>query len=233
MKAITDLQYILKKGEISNELGLERALVLDRKLSQIVNQHPEIIENLNKLRLIIKSYEDTNFNSQTKIINEIPEKPEDEIPKKSDDEIPKKSDDEKPKKPVNKKLKKLAGKKIKKIINEKPKIILNTEIFDLQERKFIEIRKQTIRRILSENNITQQDLGKLLGHCKSYMSELVNGMCPFSKKDLIILHRLFNIELEYLFPVFISKNDQLKLKNSIKKLNNPKLKLKNKEFEFA
>jgi hypothetical protein len=55
------------------------------------------------------------------------------------------------------------------------------------------------------------------------MSELMNGISPFSLRDLIIIHRIFNIKLEKLIPTTISASDSLKLKHSLAELNRPKL----------
>jgi predicted XRE-type DNA-binding protein len=54
------------------------------------------------------------------------------------------------------------------------------------ERKFIKKRKEAIRKKLKEYDMTQQDLGKLLDHPKSYISELMNGVSQFSMKDLVL-----------------------------------------------
>jgi len=43
-----------------------------------------------------------------------------------------------------------------------------------QERIFLEKRKNAIREKLDKLKITQQELGKILGHGKTYMSELMN-----------------------------------------------------------
>jgi transcriptional regulator with XRE-family HTH domain len=81
--------------------------------------------------------------------------------------------------------------------------------------------------------ITQQELGKLLGHGKTYMSELMNGVSPFSMRDLIILHKLFQIKLDDLIPTIISQKDRLRIKTSLGELNNPKLRLEKEEWIFA
>lgn len=88
-----------------------------------------------------------------------------------------------------------------------------------QERVFLKNRKEIILEALKKHQLAQQDLGKILGHGKSYMSELINGINPFSNKDLIILHRLFHIKLEKLIPTTIAQKDQAKLLHSLKELN--------------
>ncbi|MGA9270393.1 MAG: transcriptional regulator, partial [Lutimonas sp.] len=79
-----------------------------------------------------------------------------------------------------------------------------------RERKFIQRRKQLIRHKLKSLDLKQQDLGLILGHSsKSYMSELMNGIYPFSLKDLIVINRVLKIELTDLIPTFLSHMDQI------------------------
>lgn len=94
-----------------------------------------------------------------------------------------------------------------------------------QERVFLENRKLVIKEKMQISKITQQDLGKILGHGKSYMSELMNGISPFGMRDLVILHRLFGIKLELLIPTIISEKDRVRIKVSLHALNKPHLKL--------
>ena len=68
-------------------------------------------------------------------------------------------------------------------------------------------------------------MGIILGHSKSYMSELMNGISPFNNRDLIIIHRLFHIKLENLILTIIPQKDRSKIKASILKINKPSLKL--------
>ncbi len=98
------------------------------------------------------------------------------------------------------------------------------------ERKFILQRKETIRKRLKSCDMTQQDLGVLLGHKKSYMSELINGVSLFSLKDLVIIHRVLRIELSKLIPTYLQNETIKKVRNSILKLNKPKLKLRKKDL---
>ena len=94
-----------------------------------------------------------------------------------------------------------------------------------QERVFLENRKLVIKEKMQISKISQQDLGKILGHGKSYMSELINGISPFGMRDLVILHRLFGIKLELLIPTIISEKDRVRIKVSLHALNKPHLKL--------
>lgn len=100
-----------------------------------------------------------------------------------------------------------------------------------EERQFIHVRKELIRKKLKELDLSQQDLGIILGHSsKSYMSELMNGVSPFSLKDLIVINRLLKIDLADLVPVFLSHEERLKIRASIQKLDNPRIKLSKDDF---
>jgi transcriptional regulator with XRE-family HTH domain len=95
-----------------------------------------------------------------------------------------------------------------------------------QERLFIENRKKTIKTKLKAAELTQENLASILGHkSKTHMSELMNGIKPFTLKDLIIIHRLLAIEMKILLPVFLSKEDQNRVKEAVLKLNKPKIAL--------
>ena len=98
------------------------------------------------------------------------------------------------------------------------------ELIAENERLFIQRRKELIRKKLKSLNLTQQDFGKILGHqSKSYMSELINGVSPFSLKDLIVINRLLKINLSDLVPTFLPQTERVKIRTTIKKLDNPKL----------
>jgi len=97
------------------------------------------------------------------------------------------------------------------------------------EEEFISRRKTAIRRKLKTYDMTQQELGVLLGHPKSYMSELINGVSQFTLKDLIIIHRIFDISLKTLIPTYLQSETKEKVRESIDKLNKPKLKLRENE----
>ncbi len=96
------------------------------------------------------------------------------------------------------------------------------------ERRFIQKRKVTIKKWLKLYDMNQQELGILLGHRKSYMSELINGVSQFSLKDLVIIHRVLRIQLSELIPTYLQNETRKRVKESIHRLNKPKLKL-NKE----
>jgi len=65
------------------------------------------------------------------------------------------------------------------------------------------------------------------------MSELMNGINPFTLRDLIIINRLLKIDLTDLVPTFLPQTDRIKIKSSIEKLENPKLKLSQDDFALA
>jgi transcriptional regulator with XRE-family HTH domain len=168
---------ILQKGFISNELELEQALIIERKLRLLTKENPELAESRTQLRAIIKEYEKVNWSADSTI---------------SDKKIEERD---------------------------------AAELIAEQERKFLANRKEIIKSKLTELGINQQDLGQILGHSKSYISELINGINPFNLKDLIIIHKLFNIKLEDLIPTIIPQKESEKIKSSILKINKPKLKL--------
>ena len=98
------------------------------------------------------------------------------------------------------------------------------------ERNFISQRKEIIRKRLKNYEINQTDLGKLLGHKKSYMSELINGVSQFSMKDLVIIHRILKIKLSRLIPTYLQNETRERVKESIRQLNNPKLRLSKQDL---
>lgn len=105
------------------------------------------------------------------------------------------------------------------------------ELIAEKERLFIEKRKVLIKTKLKSINLTQQQFGLILGHrSKSYISELMNGINPFSLKDLIVINRLLKIDLIDLIPTFLPQQEQIKIRSSIEKLENPKLKLSKDDF---
>jgi len=108
------------------------------------------------------------------------------------------------------------------------------ELIAEKEREFIENRRNIIKRKLKDFNLNQQELGSILGHkSKTHMSELMNGIRPFSLKDLIIMNRLFKIDIHDLIPVFLPKNEQIRVKDVILKLNKPQMKLSKEDLIFA
>ena len=176
---------IIRKGSISNELELEKALIIERKLRLLVAENPEYKEIRTQLRSIINNYEKKNWSADSVI-------------------------------------------SLEKII-ESDSAEFSAEI----ERQFLAKRREIIKSKLVEFGLNQQDLGLILNHSKSYMSELINGINPFSIKDLIIIHKLFKIKLEELIPTIIPEKETGRIKTSILKINKPKLKLGKNDLVFA
>lgn len=112
--------------------------------------------------------------------------------------------------------------------NDKAEIIVQLE------NEFIDARKKLIKSKLKKIGLNQQEFGRILGHnSKSYMSELMNGVVPFTLRDLIVISKLLKINLSKLIPTQIPDEDKTKIVNSIEKLGKPTLKLNKKEFAFS
>ena len=183
MKTDFDIEKLVEKRSITNELDYERALNADKRLRLLAKESAHFKKLRNSLRDIIEKYESTEWNDLDKI------------------------DD----------TKLLESKKSEQI----------AEV----ERLFIENRKQTIRKKLKELDLTQENLASILGHkSKTHMSELVNGIKPFTLKDLIIINRLLKIDLSVLIPAFLSNEDQKRVQDAVKKLDKPKVKLTNDDL---
>jgi plasmid maintenance system antidote protein VapI len=101
----------------------------------------------------------------------------------------------------------------------------NAENAILLEEEFIQKRKRIIKDKLKDFDLNQQELGVLLGHSKSYISELMNGISQFTIKDLVIIHKMFDIDLNNLVPTIIKSETKEKINQTINKMNNPKLDL--------
>lgn len=178
MKTHFDIEKIIEKGIITNELDYERALISDRKLRLLAKDNSHFKNLRTKLRDIIEKYENLEWSDVDKI------------------------DDNK--------------------LLESDKSEYIAEL----ERLFLENRKQAIRNRLKEHELTQENLALILGHkSKTHMSELMNGIKPFTLKDLIIINRLLKIEIAVLIPVFLSKEDQTRVREAVIKLGKPKIKL--------
>lgn len=100
------------------------------------------------------------------------------------------------------------------------------------ERIFIQKRKNLIKQKLKNAGLTQQDLGKILGHkSKTYMSELMNGISPFTINDLVIIHRLLKINLRYLVPTTLPQKEKIRIKYSLEKIGSTKIKLSSDDLD--
>ena len=123
----------------------------------------------------------------------------------------------------------------KNIINISHYIGINSDLAETlvqAENDFYEKRKKRIKAKLKEAGLTQNDLAKILGHRKSYMSELINGLRPFSKEDLIVINRLFKIKLEDLIPTFIKQDRASHIKKTLESLSHSKIKLTKSDFDL-
>lgn len=84
------------------------------------------------------------------------------------------------------------------------------------ENEFNQKRKELIRQSLNKKGIKQGDLANILGHRKGYMSELINGLRPFSKEDIVIMNRLLKVKFEDLVPPFIKQDKAVHIKKTLK-----------------
>lgn len=186
MKTDFDIDKIIEKGAITNELDYDRALIADRRLRLLAKENIHFKKLRSKLRDIIEEYE----NSEWSDVEHIDE---------------------------NK-------------IEESEK---SEQVAEL-ERLFIENRKQKIKTKIKELDLTQENLGLILGHrSKTHMSELMNGIKPFTLKDLIIINRLLKIEINFLIPKFLSQEDQTRVKQAVIKLDKPKIKLSSNDLALC
>ena len=108
------------------------------------------------------------------------------------------------------------------------------ELIAEKERIFIQSRKELIKKQLKKNGLSQQELGILLGHSsKTYMSELMNGISPFTLNDLIVINRLLKIDLTNLVSTTLPQKQIIKIKKSIQKIGNETIKLSKEDFDLV
>ncbi len=107
------------------------------------------------------------------------------------------------------------------------------EVLISSENRFINERKELIKSKLKTYGLTQSDLAKILGHRDNYMSELINGVRPFSKDDIIIMHRILKIKLDLLISPFVKEDIAKHVRLTLQNLNKPKIKLSKRDLEFA
>lgn len=106
------------------------------------------------------------------------------------------------------------------------------EEFVKNENEFFLKRKEIIRNKLKHYKLNQNDLARILNHQKGYMSELINGLRPFSKEDIIIVHRLLKIKLEDLIPPFIPQKRANHIKDILEKLPASNVKLRKQDLNL-
>lgn len=182
MKDLINIRNIASVQKLDNEYDLQKAVLLDRKLRQMIKDDDSLKPIREKLRGLIQDYEEENWSDDKLITN---------------DQI---------------------------VETEKAEFLIENE------RKFIQERKEAIRKRLKNYDINQQELGEILGHPKSYMSELINGVSQFTLKDLVIIHRILKIDLLLLIPTFLQNETKEKVKQSIMRLNKPKLRLRKEDL---
>lgn len=100
------------------------------------------------------------------------------------------------------------------------------------ENEFYQKRKQLIKTKLKQAGLNQNDLAKILGHRKGYMSELINGLRPFSKEDLVVINRLFKIKFENLIPAFINQERVAHIKKTLESFSNNKTRALKRDFDL-
>jgi antitoxin component HigA of HigAB toxin-antitoxin module len=93
-----------------------------------------------------------------------------------------------------------------------------------KERAFLAKRKKIIQEKLKHFNLTQEELGLLLGHkSKSHMSELINGIKPFTLQDLVIISTIFSIDIDALVPKYLPIEKIDRISATITAINKPAL----------
>ena len=106
------------------------------------------------------------------------------------------------------------------------------ELIVQAENVFNSKRKELIKNKLKEAGLNQNDLAKILGHRKGYMSELINGFRPFSKEDIVIINRLLKVKLEDLVPTFIKQDKAAHIKIVLKSIKRSNIRLTKEDFDL-
>ncbi|MDO3641770.1 helix-turn-helix transcriptional regulator [Mucilaginibacter sp. L3T2-6] len=102
-----------------------------------------------------------------------------------------------------------------------------------KESMFFTKRKELIKDKLKELSLTQKDFGKILGHSsKSYISELINGACSFSMRDVVLIHALLKIGFDDLIPTTRLALEKDQVVATIHKIN-PDLKINEETLELV
>lgn len=180
---VADLNKVLSKGSIENEVDFERASIIDRKLRVLLKEHPDLAVKRQQLRSILKDYENRIWIGID-------------------------------------------------ITTEKMQESDLAELIAEQERVFLHKRKELIRKRLHLFSLSQKDLGKILGHQSvTYISELINGINPFTTHDLIIIHHLLKIDFKDLIPAVLNPDERKKLINVVHELN-PQLTINEQTLEL-
>jgi hypothetical protein len=64
------------------------------------------------------------------------------------------------------------------------------------------------------------------------MSELMNGIYPFTMQDLIILHLLLKIDFDNLIPTFLGINERSQIAEVLNSIGNLKIRLNQQTMEL-
>lgn len=120
-----------------------------------------------------------------------------------------------------------------KISEEQLKASNNAEVAMQFQARFIQKRKELIKSKLKSTGLLQNDLAAILGHRKNYMSELINGVRPFSQEDILIIHHILSIRLDDLIVPIIKAPTIERIRLVIQELNKPKKKIKLPEFNYS
>ena len=108
------------------------------------------------------------------------------------------------------------------------------ELIAEKERQFIQQRTSLIKERLKKLGLTQQHLMILLQHkSKTYMSELINGISPFTLNNLIVINRLLKIDLINLVPTTIAQKQRIQIKKSIQDIGTSKIKLSADDLDLV
>ena len=96
--------------------------------------------------------------------------------------------------------------------------------------QFIKRRKEIIRNELKERGLKQKDLAKFLARRATHLSEQLNGFRQFSRTDIRILNRVFNVKLEDLFDPFMEEDTRVRVKEVISEYPEANLELKKEDL---
>ncbi|GGC01862.1 helix-turn-helix transcriptional regulator [Dyadobacter sediminis] len=173
----TDILSIIRKGEITSELDLERAVLAERSLRMLSEEQPELKPMRKELRALIIQYESAHWSDES-LVTEAQVAESDAA-----------------------------------------------EIQAATEFKFFRRRRALILEKLKSLGLKQNDLGILLAHSKSYTSELLNGIRAFSANDLLLIHKLLDIDMEDLFFTEIPAATLNRIQGSLQKMAERNIKL--------
>ena len=107
------------------------------------------------------------------------------------------------------------------------------EILVEKERQFLARRKDLIRVKLKELSLSQKQFGIILGHSSAtYVSELINGICAFSIRDLVLIHAMLKIDFNDLIPTSAIETEKEKVVATVHEVK-PNLKINEDTLELV